>query len=154
MLGIGHMTISDKLRIRDNAFEIGEMQAGEQVVLKYEAVIPEDLKEKELYFIYAASSWDFEANEPFAQKGGLELITIAEEVPDLDEEDKQKEEELKKQEELKRQQEEAKKAAEVKKKSTTPHTGDEMNTTTFILCMLLAIAVVVSIRKKNTNNHI
>ncbi len=98
-LGIGSMTISDKLKIKDHSFEVGEIKSGEQVIVTYEAIIPKDVKETNLYFIYHVSSWDFENNEPFAQKGGLELLTLAEDTPDTSEEDKKKEEELKKQEE-------------------------------------------------------
>lgn len=116
-LGIGSMTISDKLKIKDHSFEVGEIKSGEQVIVTYEAIIPKDVKETNLYFIYHVSSWDFENNEPFAQKGGLELLTLAEDTPDTSEEDKKKEEELKKQEEeLKKQQEEAKKKEEELKK--------------------------------------
>ncbi len=116
-LGIGSMTISDKLKIKDHSFEVGEIKSGEQVIVTYEAIIPKDVKETNLYFVYHVSSWDFENNEPFAQKGGLELMTLAEDTPDTSEEDKKKEEELKKQEEeLKKQQEEAKKKEEELKK--------------------------------------
>lgn len=164
-LGIGSMTISDKLKIKDHSFEVGEIKSGEQVIVTYEAIIPKDVKETNLYFIYHVSSWDFENNEPFAQKGGLELLTLAEDTPDTSEEDKKKEEELKKQEEeLKKQQEEAKKkeaeakkkkdeeakkkAAEEKKKAA-PKTGDHTNISVIVLCMLLAAAVVVvSVRKR------
>ena len=115
-LGIGSMTISDKLKIKDHSFEVGEIKSGEQVIVTYEAIIPKDVKETNLYFIYHVSSWDFENNEPFAQKGGLELLTLAEDTPDTSEEDKKKEELKKQEEELKKQQEEAKKQEEELKK--------------------------------------
>lgn len=171
-LGIGSMTISDKLKIKDHSFEVGEIKSGEQVIVTYEAIIPKDVKETNLYFIYHVSSWNFENNEPFAQKGGLELLTLAEDTPDTSEEDKKKEEELKKQqeeakkkeEELKKKEEElkkkeaeakkkkdeeAKKKAAEEKKKAAPKTGDHTNISVIVLCMLLAAAVVVvSVRKR------